>query len=223
MSNNELTVIDIIEIDPPKPEQTAPPRKSYLCRHIFVDGHQCGSRALRGQHFCYYHYAHRTPVLASQRRRQSVTGFDLTCLDGLDNNASIQLSIAEVLGRVARNTIDHKSAWLLLYGLQIAGNNLRLARPNPEAPAPETILEDDTYGQLAPIEPGRTVPPSLLGRMRDALEKDPSADLEQLIDRQDYPDFPIPEVQTQPPQIETLGPKDRGVGGSLRSHPAALV
>ncbi len=68
MSTNELTVIDIIEIHPPQPKQPEPPRKPYLCRHIFVDGHQCGSRALRGQHFCYYHYAHRTPVLANQRR-----------------------------------------------------------------------------------------------------------------------------------------------------------
>ncbi len=197
MSINQLTVIDIIEIDPPKPEPPAPPRKPYLCRHIFVDGRQCGSRALRGQHFCYYHYAHRTPVLANpSSRRRPVSGFDLSRLDGLDNHAAIQLSISQVLGHIAENTVDPRRAWLLLYGLQIAGQNLRRARPNPEAPIPETIVEDPTFGQMAAIEPGRTVPPSLLDQMMAALQKDPKADLEKLIEQQTNPDFPIPEVQT---------------------------
>jgi hypothetical protein len=211
MSTNELTVIEIIEIDPPQPRQPDPPRKPYLCRHIFVDGHQCGSRSLRGQHFCYYHYAHRTPVLANQRRRHSASGFDLTLLDGLDNHAAIQISISEVLGRIANKSIDPKSAWLLLYGLKIAGHNLRQARPNPEAPVPETIVEDPAHGQLAAPEPGRPVPPGLLDRMCAALKNDPNANLDQLIDLQTSADFPIPKVQTQPLQIETLGPKDRGM------------
>jgi hypothetical protein len=202
MNITELTVVETIEINPPKPE---PPRQPYLCRHIFVDGRQCGSRALRGQNFCYYHYAFRTPVLARQRRRQPASGgFDLTRLDGLDNHAAIQLSISEVVGRIANNSIDPKRAWLLLYGLHLAGNNLRHARPNAEAPVPDAIVEDGVYGQLAEVEPGRTVPPSLYDQMRALLQKDPNADLDKLADRltdqltdqRPIADFPIPEVQT---------------------------
>jgi hypothetical protein len=27
--------------------------KSYPCRHIFADGHRCGSKSLRTEAFCY--------------------------------------------------------------------------------------------------------------------------------------------------------------------------
>jgi hypothetical protein len=178
MQSTKLTIVEHIEINPPKPTQELEPqRKPYLCRHIFVDGHQCGSRALRGQPFCYYHYAHRTPVLANRRRRHTGEGFELERLDSLDNHTAIQLSLAEVLGRIAANTIDPKRAWLLLYGLQIAGNNLRHARPNPEAPVPETFVENPTLGQLAPLEEGRAEIPSLSEHMIRLLEADPDADL----------------------------------------------
>jgi hypothetical protein len=191
----ELTIIETIEIHPPAPEQQeAPepeqpeaPRKHYLCRHIFVDGHQCGARALRNQHFCYYHHAFRTPMLIHQRRRQPRSGFDLTRLDGLDNHAAIQLSLSEVLGRIANDSIDPKRAWLLLYGLQIAGHNLRRARPNAEASVPETIVEDSHYGHMAEPEPGRTVPPNFYDKFRAELDKNPKADpgklTEQLMDQ----------------------------------------
>ena len=28
--------------------------KRYQCRHIFTDGHRCGSPCLRGEELCYY-------------------------------------------------------------------------------------------------------------------------------------------------------------------------
>jgi len=175
MSTTEIAVVEpILEINQPQPTED---RKPYLCRHIFVDGRQCGSRALRNQNFCYYHYAHRTPVLANQRRRQPASGFDLTRLDSLDNHAAIQLSLSEVLGRIANNTIDPRRAWLLLYGLQIAGHNLKHAHPTPEAPIPDTIIEDAAHGQLAQLEEGRPQPQSLQQQMQALLRQDPTADL----------------------------------------------
>jgi hypothetical protein len=162
MNHTELAVReDIIEVDPPATHEIQPTqenqsahRKPFPCRHIFVDGRRCGSPALREQHFCYYHYAHRTPVLANVRRRQPKSGFELTRLDGLDNATAIQLALSEVLGRVAENTIDTKRGWLLMYGLQIASHNLRRSRPD-EDPLPEAIVEDAVHGQLAAPETGR--------------------------------------------------------------------
>ena len=43
-------------------QDTQPEPKKYYCRHIFTDGHRCGSPALRNQHFCYYHHATRRPA-----------------------------------------------------------------------------------------------------------------------------------------------------------------
>jgi hypothetical protein len=36
------------------------------CNHLFPDNHRCGSPALRGQTFCYFH--HPDPQLAHQRK-----------------------------------------------------------------------------------------------------------------------------------------------------------
>lgn len=171
MPNTELATTETVEINPPQQN------KRFLCRHIFTDGRRCGSPALRAQNFCYYHQVHRTPVLANQRRRQPASGFDLTRLDSLDNHAAIQLSLSEVLGRIANNTIDPRRAWLLLYGLQIAGHNLKHAHPTPEAPIPDTIIEDAAHGQLAQLEEGRPQPQSLHAHMQALLSEDPTADL----------------------------------------------
>ena len=34
----------------------------HQCRHIFTDGHRCGSVSLRNEAFCYYHHNFRQPV-----------------------------------------------------------------------------------------------------------------------------------------------------------------
>jgi hypothetical protein len=169
MSNQHLAIVEIVEINQPQHnEEPSPKSKAFPCRHIFTDGRRCGSHALREQHFCYYHYAHRNPALLSHRRKYLKSGFDLTRLDGLDNPTSIQLALTEVLGRIATNTVDPKRGALLLYGLQIAGNNLRRSRPHQEL-IPEAIVEDADHGQLAELEEGRIVPESMLARMTAAL------------------------------------------------------
>ncbi len=38
-----------------------PEPKPYQCRHLFTDGHQCGSPALRGEELCYFHHTARRP------------------------------------------------------------------------------------------------------------------------------------------------------------------
>ena len=45
--------------------QSEPVRNTkFFCTHIFADRHRCGSPALRGQTFCYYHHPSRRPVTA---------------------------------------------------------------------------------------------------------------------------------------------------------------
>jgi hypothetical protein len=179
MPNTELATTEIIEINPPNPTNNTPQErnalqdrealeildKRFLCRHIFTDGRRCGSPALKEQNFCYYHYAYRTPILAHQRRRRRASGFDLTNFDGLDNPTAVQLSLTEVLARIAANTIDPKRAGLLIYGLQVASNNLRRADLSGTARVPDNIIEDPTYGQIASLEPGRTEPETYISRM----------------------------------------------------------
>ena len=133
--------------------------KRYQCRHIFTDGHRCGSPCLRHEEFCYYHHTTRRPVENPGDRRRRQAHFDIPLPE---DRSAIQCSIGEVLLRIARNEIDPKRAGLLLYGLQIASLNLP---PVPKKSTRDTypveeIVIDPQLGTLAPrIEVGKAQVP----------------------------------------------------------------
>ena len=102
--------------------------KRYLCRHIFTDGHRCGSICLRGEHFCYYHHTTRRPAANPKQRRSRRTTFELPLPE---ERSAIQASIGLVLQRIAANDIDPRRASMLLYGLSIAASNLPKPQPGP--------------------------------------------------------------------------------------------
>ena len=99
---------------------------------IFTDGRRCGSPCLRGEDLCYYHHTTRKPV-ADATPQDPRSTFDLPLPE---DQSAIQLSIGQVLQRIAANEIDPRRAGLLLYGLQIASLNL------PKQPPRETHNTD---------------------------------------------------------------------------------
>jgi hypothetical protein len=122
--------------------------KRYQCRHIFTDGHRCGSPCLRHEEFCYYHHTTRRPVEDLVQRRSRQSRFDLPLPE---DRSAIQCSIGEVLRRIASNEIDSKRAGLLLYGLQIASLNLPRIKESTRDQAPiEEIVTHPSLGTLAP-------------------------------------------------------------------------
>ncbi len=130
--------------------QTAP--KRFQCRHIHTEGRRCGSASLRGEEFCYFHHTSRKPVANPRDRRSRQSTFDLPLPE---DRGAIQLSLGEVLRRIAANAIDPRRAGLLLYGLQIAALNLPPHRPantrrEPETDVVEEIVIHPTHGDLAP-------------------------------------------------------------------------
>ena len=88
------------------------------CHHLHPTGNRCGSPALRGEQFCFYHHPTRRPP----RRHQS----SRTCfyLPPIGDAEDLQLALSEVIRRVADNTLDTKRASLLLITLQMAKTNL---------------------------------------------------------------------------------------------------
>jgi hypothetical protein len=124
--------------------------KTYQCRHIFADGHRCGSKSLRHEQFCYYHHATRKPAPRPEASPAAAT-FDLAFPE---DRTAIQTSIGEVLRRLATNTIDTRRAGLLLYGLQIASLNLPKTQPgrNPDDdPFDDTVDEVIDHPTLGPL------------------------------------------------------------------------
>ena len=189
--------------------------KRYQCRHIFTDGHRCGSPCLRGEDFCYYHHTTRRPV-SDPRTREDRYAFDLPMPE---DRAAIQLAIGQILLRIAHNQIDSKRAGLLLYGLQIASTNLprQAAKstrdPREEAPQPiEEITTDPEQGLLAPAaeftQPER--PRSVLRQLLDRFaEENPT---------------PNPEPEVLPTlQATAENPATPSCGGEKESSTVARL
>ena len=82
------------------------------CHFIRMDGRRCGSPALRGQRFCYYHYEASRPTM---------------CLDipPLEDANAIQFALTDIARAVADERLDLKRATVLGYLLQTATANLR--------------------------------------------------------------------------------------------------
>jgi hypothetical protein len=142
-----------------------PTEKRFQCRHIFTDGHRCGSPTLlletptgneTHEDFCYYHHTTRRPQPRARGIHEDPTQTAFA-LPIPEDRSSIQAAIGQVLAHIAANTLDPRRAGLLLYGLQIAALNLPPhPRPHPlherdEVPEPVTaIVTHPTHGPIAP-------------------------------------------------------------------------
>lgn len=88
------------------------------CRHIHVEGRQCGSPALRHEKLCYQHHAARRPLA---RRPEDPLG---PILPDPEDLPAVQRGLAELLRLVARGLIETRQAKLLFAILTEAGTNL---------------------------------------------------------------------------------------------------
>src|ERR1700682_2683267 len=108
------------------------------CRHIKVNGTQCGSPALRSKNFCFYHQQNRPVTVECYFDGGYATGeIDLPVFEDAH---SIQSAIRQVVQMVLQKRLERKTASLLLYALQIASSNLK--RMELEKPQPEQVVTD---------------------------------------------------------------------------------
>ena len=153
-----------------------------VCTHIKVTGVRCGSPALRGEQFCYFHQRMMRGVPTPPNARVLPIAL-------LESEESIQASLMEVINALARNTIDLRRAELILRALYIAVKNARRVRfnandgdmvrevptypasPKPAHPDPEPSIEINVPAQT-PLQLWATLarePPS------DPTERKPPA------------------------------------------------
>jgi hypothetical protein len=91
------------------------------CTHIKVAGQQCGSPALRGEHFCYFH----TRVIKGVQQRVDM---QLHPIALLEDHESIQLSLMHVVDGLWKGTLEPIRARLIIQALRIAARNAVHAR-----------------------------------------------------------------------------------------------
>jgi hypothetical protein len=98
-----------------------------VCTHIKITGVRCGSPALRGEQFCYFH----------QRMLRTVKGpadSRLHHVALLESEEAIQVSLMEVVNALIRKTIDLPRAELVLRALNTAVRNARRVRFDNASP-----------------------------------------------------------------------------------------
>jgi hypothetical protein len=137
--------------------ESQPESRRFQCRHIRVNGFRCGAVSLRGESLCYYHHT------SHRRRHQPPAGdpqLEHIPVPLIEDRASIQIALNDIIARIATNAIDPRRAGLILYALQIASSNLPKEAPLKSRSAEEaddgTVAVDDLtldpdLGPLAPI------------------------------------------------------------------------
>jgi hypothetical protein len=129
-----------------------------VCTHIKVTGIRCGSPALRGEQFCYFHQRMVRGVRTPPQAR-------LHPIALIEDRESIQASLMEVINALIRNHIDTKRAELILRALHIAVKNAHRirfesgqsnmvkeipdypAKAQPPKPTPAPVVDPaDAYG-----------------------------------------------------------------------------
>jgi hypothetical protein len=113
-----------------------------VCRHIKPGGQRCKSPALRGHAFCYFH------ARLHSTSRLGVT--DSITLPIPEDSVAIQVSLGTIFEAILSSRIDSKQTAQLLWGLQIAANNLS-RKPASDQKSVLSVTRNKQGLELAPV------------------------------------------------------------------------
>jgi hypothetical protein len=114
------------------------------CRHIKTSGGKCGSPALRGKPYCYFH------ARLKERAARQPSPYLAIELPPLEDRGAIQLALGEVVSALADHRIDTRRAGLLIYALQVASTN---------ANHREEIVSSNPVSEVTRTEQGEEMAP----------------------------------------------------------------
>jgi len=125
------------------------------CTHIKVTGQRCGSPALRGEFFCYFH----TRVIKGVQQRVDMQLHSMALLEDCE---SIQLSIMHVVDGLLKGTLEATRARLIIQALRIAARNAKNVRFDDihyKSHEPPMVREVPDYARQYLIEHPEFGPP----------------------------------------------------------------
>lgn len=115
-----------------------------LCRHIKTNGLRCQSPALRESAYCYFHS--RIHCMAKAK----TSTWDDVKLPLLEDSASIQIAISQIVAASLSNRLDARRTGLLLYALQIASQNIDRASSLEDSETVHSMTVTGEGDELAP-------------------------------------------------------------------------
>ena len=135
------------------------------CLYIKTNGEACGSHALIGRGYCFYH--HEAAKRDRRRARfQHANMIDIELLP-CEDPESVQVNISEIAYALLDHRIDQRTAATLLYSMQLAISNLKNLNNAPRQlrPYAADVLPNDTFDddlideqERAAAEPKSTMP-----------------------------------------------------------------
>ena len=84
------------------------------CRHIKTNGVRCHSPALSGHAYCFFHAKLHGGLKSGNAAPKQPIQFP-----PLEDRRAVQISVSQVIDAIASSRIDHRTATLLLYAIQI--------------------------------------------------------------------------------------------------------
>jgi hypothetical protein len=110
------------------------------CQHVKANGTQCGSPALRRRRLCFFHKRVQEMHVRVITDQSTQGRF---CMPVLEDANGVQMALMQVMEQLAWGRMDHKTAGLMLYGLQTASINLRNTSLDEVDPT-EVVIDRDT-------------------------------------------------------------------------------
>jgi len=104
-----------------------------VCEHIKDNGIRCGSPAIRGRHFCYFHSRAHHPVgrFGHRNYRSPVA----------DTVESLQVAMTHVMQALSTGDVPPKQANSMLFAINLATNLLRVPKPQSESEKSVVVTE----------------------------------------------------------------------------------
>ncbi|MGO9771381.1 MAG: hypothetical protein ACLPSW_17865 [Roseiarcus sp.] len=93
------------------------------CQHIKPNGLRCQSPAMRRNVFCYFHSKAHGITRTSSR--------DNLLLPIAEGHAAVQLAVHQIIQALLARQIDAKEAGIMLYGIQIASQHIKVESEDP--------------------------------------------------------------------------------------------
>ncbi len=149
------------------------------CLHFKFNDEQCRQPALRHKKYCRFHkFIHEANSAPSNGR---------LLIPLAEDTPSIQIGINQIMRGIVAGDIDHKTAWLLLYSLQLSTSNI--AKQRDVFPPPE------------PEEEEKEEPPSLAKLLLEKLRENPYA-----ADNKEENERPLHTPRNEPPGYPEIPP-----------------
>jgi len=209
--------------EPDQPVNPQPQPLVAICEHIKDNGRRCGTPAIRGRHFCYYHSRAHTPSRLGSRYYRGIIP---------ETIESLQLAIMQITEALGSGRINDKTAGRMLYSIQLSTNLLKMSKADKQAekqalaaPSSASVAEGGVVDSELPSPAANEPVTEISEAMRQALTP-------RVVEPIDEPQ-PIPAPITRrefeeavgnilkPEQIEKISPA-LGDGVANPGYPRAL-